>query len=238
MAAWSATDDFEADSVGNLNGQGGGTGWSANWSADAGYTVVSSPTFAGSRAAKVNSVTGGDATRTLTTGVDSGIVRVYFYATNVPTGAKGFFPMVLQESTSNRCYIGWGYNNAMGNTVAIEGTTTVTLGTGLAAATWHYVDVEIDGANERFRASLNGGAWSSYVTAIGGSFSTITRFRMTNADGNVSDQGYYYDNIGVGTGPVSGPTTVKTWDGITQSTGIKEYFGVALANVKTVDGAT
>lgn len=36
----------------------------------------------------------------------------------------------------------------------------------------------------------------------------------------------------------AGPTTVKTWDGITQSTGIKTYFGVDLANVKTVDGAS
>lgn len=35
---------------------------------------------------------------------------------------------------------------------------------------------------------------------------------------------------------VSGPATVKTWDGITQSTGIKQYFGVDLASVKTVNG--
>lgn len=34
----------------------------------------------------------------------------------------------------------------------------------------------------------------------------------------------------------SGPANVKTWDGITQSTGIKQYFGVDLANVKTVNG--
>lgn len=36
----------------------------------------------------------------------------------------------------------------------------------------------------------------------------------------------------------AGPTTVKTWDGVTQSTGVKTYFGVDLANVKTVDGAS
>lgn len=36
----------------------------------------------------------------------------------------------------------------------------------------------------------------------------------------------------------AGPTTVKTWDGVTQSTGIKTYFGVTTANVKSVDGAT
>jgi len=37
---------------------------------------------------------------------------------------------------------------------------------------------------------------------------------------------------------VAGPTTVKTWDGVTQSTGIKTYMGVALASVKSVDGLT
>lgn len=36
----------------------------------------------------------------------------------------------------------------------------------------------------------------------------------------------------------AGPTGVKTWDGITQSTGIKTYFGVAVASVKSVNGVT
>jgi hypothetical protein len=35
-----------------------------------------------------------------------------------------------------------------------------------------------------------------------------------------------------------GPTNVKTWDGVTQSTGIKTYEGVALASVKSVEGVT
>lgn len=37
---------------------------------------------------------------------------------------------------------------------------------------------------------------------------------------------------------VSGPTNVKTFDGVTQSTGIKTYGGVALASVKSFDGIT
>lgn len=37
---------------------------------------------------------------------------------------------------------------------------------------------------------------------------------------------------------ISGPTNVKTWDGITQSTGIKTYNSVLTASVKTVDGIT
>ncbi len=34
----------------------------------------------------------------------------------------------------------------------------------------------------------------------------------------------------------AGPANVKSWDGVTQSTGIKTYFGVALGSTKTVDG--
>lgn len=33
-------------------------------------------------------------------------------------------------------------------------------------------------------------------------------------------------------------TATKTWDGITQSTGIKTYMGIALASVKSVNGIT
>ncbi len=36
----------------------------------------------------------------------------------------------------------------------------------------------------------------------------------------------------------SGPTNVKTFDGVTQSTGIKTYLGVALSSTKSVDGIT
>lgn len=36
----------------------------------------------------------------------------------------------------------------------------------------------------------------------------------------------------------AGPTTVKTWDGITQSTGIKTYLTASLATTKTVNGAS
>lgn len=35
-----------------------------------------------------------------------------------------------------------------------------------------------------------------------------------------------------------GPTNVKTWDGVTQSSGVKTYEGVAIASVKSVIGVT
>lgn len=46
-----------------------------------------------------------------------------------------------------------------------------------------------------------------------------------------------YTALSLSVGTV-GPAGVKTWDGVTQSTGIKQYFGVDLANVKTVNGVS
>ncbi len=36
----------------------------------------------------------------------------------------------------------------------------------------------------------------------------------------------------------AGPTTVKTWDGVTQATGVKTYLGASLASTKSVIGAS
>lgn len=44
--------------------------------------------------------------------------------------------------------------------------------------------------------------------------------------------------IAIAPEPASGPTGVKTFDGVTQSTGIKTYLGVAVASVKSVNGIT
>lgn len=210
MAAWSATEDFEY-SVGLLNTQSGGSGWSAGWSADAGLTVVSSPTFSGTGACGVGSgLAGCDGSRTLTTAVNSGIVRVYFYATNLPTAQKGFYPAVLKEGGTARFYVAWGANPFNDNEIGILGSTSISLSTSLSAATWYYIDIELDQAGgSRARVSLNGGAWSSYVTANGGSFTTIDSYRITSGDGNATDQGYVVDNIGVGTGPAAAAVSIK-----------------------------
>lgn len=49
-----------------------------------------------------------------------------------------------------------------------------------------------------------------------------------------------FDGVIVSFAPFTavGPANVKTWDGITQSTGIKTYNGVTLVNTKTVIGIT
>jgi hypothetical protein len=213
MAAWTATEGFEY-SVGGLNGNNGGTGWSAAWATDAGITVVSSPVFAGSGACKISS-SSGDGSRSLTTGVTSGIMRVYVYAATVPTGTKGFYPALLRDAGTIKFRLSWGTSDsgASGNNLVFcngAGSTSVNLASP-TGATWNYVDIQFDQAGSQARASYNGGAWSSYISQA---FTQIDSYRITNADGNAGDQGYEIDAIGVGTGPVTA----------TSSPDIRSYF--------------
>ena len=200
MAAWDATEGFEY-AEGGLNGQNGGTNWSGAWSTDAGLTVVASPVFAGSGACAFNNVTGCDGNRGLGTSVTSGIMRIYMYAANAPTLARGFFPALFRDGTTIEFRLSWGVDVAGNNIGFGNGTTTETVAASPATSTWHYVEVEFDQANNRARALFNGGAWGNYVTAAGGTFAEIDNIRLTNGDSNASDQGYYIDAIGVGTGP-------------------------------------
>jgi hypothetical protein len=123
----------------------------------------------------------------------------------LPTGTKGYYPALLYQSSTLRFALGWGVSGSSGNTISFgdNASSWAVLSTTASAATWYYVDIQLDQANNRARASFNGGPWSSYITAAGGSFTSINKFRLTDADGNTSDQGYYIDDIGVGTGPVA-----------------------------------
>jgi hypothetical protein len=203
-AAWTATETFETYSVAALNGDNGGAGWSGAWAASSGDTVVSSPVFAGTRAYKLVAGTG-DANRSLTTGVTSGIVRFYFMGDGVPGAGTNGVAFHFRESGTVRFKMEWG-GATPGNNVDLVGGTSIVIASGISANTWYYIDTQFDQANNRARMSFNGGSWSAYVTAIGGSFTTINGIRT--ADINGGTENYYYDNIGVGTGPLA---TFQLW---------------------------
>lgn len=81
------------------------------------------------------------------------------------------------------------------------------------------------------------GALAMYNWDSGAAVTPAGTYTATINTNNSTDQ---WSGIIASLAPVAaaGPTTVKTWDGVTQSTGIKTYFGVDLANVKTVNGAS
>ena len=198
---WIATDDFSSYSNGaSLNGGSGGSGWNGNWSVNYQTATVENTPTPGSPAKSVYltgaPALGVDFTRAIT-GIASGIVRIYFYATNVPTGTKGYYPIVLQQSGTSKFYLEWGGGTFTGNTIGLWGSgTPQQIGSGLSAAAWHYVDIDFGSSPNQARAALDGGAWSPYVTATSGSFSTIDGYRCTTADGNSGDPGYYIGPIG------------------------------------------
>lgn len=70
------------------------------------------------------------------------------------------------------------------------------------------------------------------VASSGGTVTTGSQSVVTNQGGGV--QATIIFSFAPAT--AAGPTNVKTFDGVTQSTGVKTYFGVALASTKTVDG--
>jgi hypothetical protein len=206
-AAWTATDDFESYSLGNLNGDNGGTGWGGAWLAantNRDAIVVSSPAI-GSRALLLPSDTdinygSPDISRTLATGATSKIYRVYVYASSTPTGTKGFYPTIFRESGSTQFLIAWGAPGSSGNTISFGNNISswAVLSTTASSSTWYPIEVEFQKANNRARASFNGGAWSAWVTPAQGTFNKIDSIRLTTADGNTVDQGYYVDSIGPG----------------------------------------
>ncbi len=72
---------------------------------------------------------------------------------------------------------------------------------------------------------------------------------VVDSNGNIATGSFAMSVTGAATGSnatggygfkfaevVSGPANVKSFDGVTQSTGIKTYFGLAVASTKTVDG--
>lgn len=202
-AAWSATDSFETYSVGSLSGDNGGTGWSGAWTqATAGWNVVSSPTCSGSRAIQYASA-GADYNRSLTSGVTSGIMQICIMVDTSPTATHGI-DVEFRDGTTVKFDIGLAFttftNCSSTDLCFANESSGVELVASPVSSTWYTVNVEFDQANNRARANVDGGAWSSYVTAAGGSFTSITNVRLnTNASGQ---QGHYFlDDIGVGSGP-------------------------------------
>lgn len=73
---------------------------------------------------------------------------------------------------------------------------------------------------------------SGHTTNVPTGNQTHRNFYMSDQSGTSDDPKLVVDHSG------AGPTGVKTWNGVTQSTSVKTYLGVALASVKSVIGVT
>ncbi len=151
--------------------------------------------------------------------------------------------------------VGNGNVQTTGNHLLVyfDGVAGNDTGVNIGAAGWHFIAITRDSTT-----------WRTYIdgTDTGVTYTTnpgtpTTNFALgydaVNAnslwDGMLDEWGFWERelssseitqlyNSGAGlTYPfVAGPTNVKTFDGVTQSTGVKTYLGVAVASVKSVDG--
>lgn len=170
-----------------------------------------------------------------------------FYLFAPATGAHNV--VVTPDSSSEIYSRASSYSGVLSVALDAHGTSNTVLGTSLAVTLattqdncW-IIGTERSGGSGTISAGAN--------TTFRGGTSHVADLADTNAA--QTPAGSYSLNMSVTGVPVpiswialsisptlpsTGPANVKTWDGVTQSTGIKTYYGVALASVKSVNGVT
>ncbi len=196
--AWSATDNFNNYANGNLVSNNGGSGWAGAWTAGAGTGPQVQATTV-KEGAKAVSLSEADASsyRDLSVGVTAGIVYVAIRKSSV-AALSITMAFTLRKGATDEARILWA---ADGN-IQLVGATTVDLVVTTNANQWYAIRVEIDQAGARFRASVDGGAYSSYVADIGSNgYTDIDRIALAQASSTTGTA--FWDDIG-------GPTAATT----------------------------
>ncbi len=225
------TDDFDYTTTADLVTQNAGQGWSGAWAriGTGNMTIQVGPAGAsgGGNAVRSTSTTGLTDYRRACNAVTTGIIRAYMRLS------------ILNPSD----YIGLYFTQAGNGLFSVEFSSAgnidvfpgpVTLQT-YAVDTWYLVEQQLDGVAQpgMFRVRINGGAWSSWITAFNS---------MTSVDGvGIEDLAtnahtFWLDAIGapstgisvtgvsgtgaVGTGSVVHAAANKTVTGVTGTAGL------------------
>lgn len=231
--AWVAVETFEGYTVGeSLNGKNGGSGWAGAWTSNALPLITSSVVYEGTRAV---SDAGGNpaAVRVLSSAISDSNSVVYVAMRRSSSGAGAHYFVLANSSSSARVTI--KFDNA-GN-ITGNGTTV----TSYSADTYYVLRITLNTSGNTYTVAYSTGAYGS-----AGTFSSDTAAISMASSGDIdrvtfdADTGAnsYWDYISPTSPFVAGPASVKTFDGVTQSSGIKTYFGVATASVKSVNGIT
>lgn len=225
--------NFDSLSTGNLDGQDSWTLVSslhATVSTDAAY---SSPNG-------VKCAAGAGVYRDCsnqTSGTQYVVVRLDTLGSN-GDGSPGKF---LAEAGVGKVYLKW--QNSSGNKFQnINGGSYEDMFTGTLTS-WYIIEINFNNSTDTYtyRYKVSGGTFSS--TSASKNYNSvatnINRVYIEQDAGSPTAWLTYMDSYSAtDPTPATGPTNVKTWDGVTQSTGIKTYEDVALASVKSVNGIT
>jgi hypothetical protein len=219
------SDNFDSYANGDLNGQGS---WSGSATMDVQGTVVQ----AGAKAIQsLNNGNGQVITRSFTATGGTPVLSVY--VRNSTTATQGAYSGI-SDSAGEGWYCVMKSDNTWYLTNPQSFSATTVVGSGWAANTWYKAEIEVDTANKRARARIDGGAWSSYLTSS--SFGTqVSKVQLT-IGANFSGTSYW-DTLSVDDGAASGPANLKTVNGLAKAS-VKTVNGLAIASVKTVNGLT
>lgn len=181
--AWVATADFNGLTTATLNGQGGGSGWSANWGTTGSFnpnnwTVQATTVYEGAKA--ITCSTGATIERTLTTTL-SGDGNIMYFAmrasgtfSDIPNG------LVFRASgDATRVKIDFNTN---GNITLEAGASTITLVSSYAANTWYVFRVTLNVTSNTCTVASSTGAFGSSST-FGADSAPITMAASGNIDG-------------------------------------------------------
>lgn len=184
-----ATENLESYANGDiLDNKNGGAGWAGQWITfgnTGAWTIQSSIVFEGTKAI-LHNISNREAQRDFATPLTNHLFRIAIRRSTV-SGA-GVDVELWEGGVARR--VGIQFNNGI---LRLTGATSVTLLASPLQDTWYQVDVEVDQPNSRFRARVDGGTFSAYINAEGGSFASITRMRFVAA--NPMTGTWYGDNI-------------------------------------------
>lgn len=201
-------DNFDSYSVADLNGQGS---WTAAGEVDVQNSVSQSAsnsitrTGAGGLAMSTKSITA------ITN--DGATVSFYVRSTVTNDGGGGSFGGAILSSVSEIARVVMSQDN---NDIRLIGATTVSLLSGATTNTWYKCTIEIDFTNDRVRAKIDSGAYSSYVSGLSGAFSQVDVIGMVwgGTSGSVYIDTFEYTTVqnitltaGIGAFTLTGTTT-------------------------------
>lgn len=188
--AWIAEDNFNSYSNGDLGTLNGGTGFSAGWVDNGGtISVADTPAnFEGNKGVTASASASAIYDRALTSTVTAGTAYIHMKSSS----ASSIFFFILTEGGNGRMYIKF---DSDGNIkIFSNGSGTYITLCAYQVDTWYEIAIDFNTATNAnsYRASVNGGAYSSYYTVSGGSLTNIggVRLERDNTAGNV-----YWDNI-------------------------------------------
>lgn len=193
---WISTDNFDSYSTGGLNGDNGGSGWSAAWVASASVQVENTVVHSASNAV-VTSVAGDEGDRAIT-GISSGSLDIYMRATS--NSANG--PMIiLRDNAGSETQMLVAFKSDGTWCARNAGAACTSLGTSYAIDTWYKVTIVFNVSTAKYDVYVDGTLIGNQLGFQFGGGANIDQLGLGNLGGTT---GYFDDIAPI---PVATPAT-------------------------------